>query len=117
MDMDQASLPATPSMTELVSLMEKLRVAPPVDPASDYVADVPDSESDDDSDAAENVLFPELQSLREQVQFLPYEDLASDYVADVSDSHPDDESDAEYALFPELQSLGEQVLQIIQLLP
>ena len=67
MDMDQESLPATPSMTELVSLMEQLQIAPSEDPASDYVADVSDSDSDDDSDDAEYVLYPELQSLAEQV--------------------------------------------------
>jgi len=118
MDMDQESLPATPSMTELVSLMEKLRIATFLDPASDCVDDVSDSYSDDDNDGSENALFPELQTLGKQVQIKPSEDPASDYVADVSESESDvDSDDAEYALFPELQSLGEQVLQIIQLLP
>ena len=104
-DMDQESLPATPSMAELVSLMEQLQIAPSEDPASDYVA-VSHSHSDDDNDGAENVLFPGLQSLAEQVQITPSVDPASDYVADVSDSESNIEpDDAEYALFPELQSL------------
>ena len=67
MNMDQESLPATPSITELVSLMEQLHIVPPVAPATNYVACVSDSNSDD----KENVLFPELQSLGEQFQIVP----------------------------------------------
>ena len=94
---------------------EQVQITPPVDPASDYVADVSGSHS---GDGAENALFPGLQSLGEQVQITPSVDPASDYVAQVSHSESNiDPDDAEYALFPELQSLGEQVLQLIQLLP
>ena len=91
--------------------MEQLHIAPPVALATDCVADISDSDSDD----KENVLFPELQSLGEQVQIVPSANPA-DYVSDVSDSESNDDSDAEYVRFTELQSLGEQVLQIIQLL-
>ena len=112
MDIDHQSLPATPSITELVSLMEQLHIVPPVAPATNYVAGVSDSNSDD----KENVLFPELQSLGEQFQIVPSANPASHCVFNVSDSESNDDSDAEYVLFPELQSLGEQVLQIIQLL-
>ena len=65
METDQELLPTTPSMTELVSLMEQLTIPPCED--QDY--DVPlisDYDSDDESDA-EYDLFPELQSLPEQV--------------------------------------------------
>ena len=65
METDQELLQATPSMTELVSLMEQLTISLPED--EDY--DVPlvsDSDSYDESDA-EYDLFPELQSLPEQV--------------------------------------------------
>ena len=65
METDQELLPTTPSMTELVSLMEQLTILPSED--QDY--DVPlisDYDSDDESDA-EYDLFPELQSLPEQV--------------------------------------------------
>ena len=118
-DMDQASLPETPSVTELVFLMEKLQIAPSEDPSSDYVADISYSHSDDDSYGSEQVNFPELQNRREQAQVTPSEEPASAYVAGVSDYSVSDvdSDDAEYALFPELQSLGKQVLQIIQLLP
>ena len=65
METDQELLQTTPSMTELVSLMEQLTISLPED--EDY--DVPlvsDSDSYDESDA-EYDLFPELQSLPEQV--------------------------------------------------
>ena len=65
METDQELLPTTPSMTELVSLMEQLKISPFED--QDY--DVPfisDYDSDDESDA-EHDLYPELQSLPEQV--------------------------------------------------
>ena len=52
-DLGQASLPATPSMTELVSLMEKLQIAPTEDLAPDYVADVSYSHLDDVSNGAD----------------------------------------------------------------
>ena len=65
METDQELLQTTPSMTELVSLMEQLTISLPED--EDY--DVPlvsDSDSYVESDA-EYDLFPELQSLPEQV--------------------------------------------------
>ena len=65
METDQELLQTTPSMTELVSLMEQLTISLPED--EDYdVALVSDSDSYDESDA-EYYLYPELQSLPEQV--------------------------------------------------
>jgi len=69
LDMYQEPLPATSSMTELVSLMEQLHISPCVDDSDFRVPDVSDSESDDDCDG-EYELFPELQSLGEQVLLL-----------------------------------------------
>ena len=65
METDQELLPTTPSMTELVSLMEQLTISS--SEGQDY--DVPfisDYDSDDESDV-ECDLYPELQSLPEQV--------------------------------------------------
>lgn len=69
MDMYQEPLPATSSMTELVSLMKQLHISPCVDDPDFRVPDVSDSESDDGCDG-EYELFPELQSLGEQVLLL-----------------------------------------------
>ena len=80
---NQKSLPDTPPITELVSLMEQLHITPYVSPPCDVpefpdthllLPDVSDSESDDECEG-EYDLFPELQSMPEQVlqimQMLP----------------------------------------------
>ena len=89
-DTDQAS----PSITELVCLMEKFHITPSEEPT--YAADESDCNSVDDCE---------------------YELYDSDGDCVLCDCDQLDDADGEYDLFPELKSLPEQVFQIIQLLP
>ena len=89
-DTDQAS----PSITELVFLMEKFHITPSEEPT--YAADESDSNSVDDCE---------------------YELYDADGDCVLCDCDQLDDGDGEYDLFPELKSLPEQVYQIIQLLP
>ena len=137
MDYKEELLSASASITELVSLMEKLFISKSesTEPADHvvgpheqelpvvkacYVSDYP-PDNDDESDDAEYNLSPELKSLPEQAAdhvVGPYEqELPSAEACHVSyypDSDNTDESDnAEYHLFAELKSLPEKAADYV----
>ena len=132
MDYKEELLSASASITELVSLMEKLFISKSesTEPADHvvgpheqelpvvkacYVSDYP-QDNDDESDDAEYNLSPELKSLPEQAAdhvVGPYEQellfAEACHVSDYPDPDNTDGSDnAEYHLFAELKSLPEQ---------
>ena len=92
-DKNEGPLSATPYITELAGLMEKLQISSSVVPDVSH-----DSDSVDESDGDYELYDSEGDCVLCECDVL-------------------DDGDGEYDLFPELKSLPEQVLQLIQLLP
>ena len=103
----QVSLPTSPSVTELVSLLERLHIKDSVDPAvSDALDDDKVAGCDDDNDANVNCNGDFSYGNND-------DDVEHDSCGNVE---YDVDSDAEYEVFPELLSLPQQVFKIIEAL-